>query len=49
MNGAWQEVMDQAQAPMRPGLVALAKAGATWPEVGMELADDKGRVVADAD
>ena len=49
MNGAWQEVMDQAQTPMRPGLVALAKAGAAWPEVGMELADDKGRVVADAE
>ena len=49
VSGAWQEVMDQAQSPLRPGLAALAKAGAALPEVGMELADDKGRVIADAE
>ena len=31
------------------GLKALATAGATPPEVGMELADDKGWVLADAE
>ena len=49
VSGAWQEVMDQAQTSMRPGLVVLAKMGAALPEVGTELADDKGRVVADAE
>jgi DEAD/DEAH box helicase domain-containing protein len=48
-SGAWQEVIDQAQSPLRPGLAALAKAGAALPEVGMELIDAKGRVVADAE
>lgn len=49
VNSAWQEVMDQAQHPLRLGLASLAKAGAALPEVGMELVDDKGRVVADAE
>ena len=31
------------------GLKALARAGATLPDVGMELADEKGRVLADAE
>jgi DEAD/DEAH box helicase domain-containing protein len=30
-------------------MVRLAQAGATVPEIGPELADDKGRVVADAE
>jgi DEAD/DEAH box helicase domain-containing protein len=35
VNGAWQEVMDQAHHPLRPGLASPAKAGAALPEVGM--------------
>ena len=49
VSGAWQEVMDQAQPPLKSGLAELAKAGAALPEVGMELADDRGRVLADAE
>jgi DEAD/DEAH box helicase domain-containing protein len=49
VSGAWQDVMDQVQTPLRPGLAALANMGAAVPEVGAELADDRGRVVADAE
>lgn len=49
VDGAWQEVMDQVQPALTPGLAVLAKMGAALPEVGTELADDKGRVIADAE
>lgn len=49
INGAWQEVLDQSLPALMPGLTRLAKVGAPIPEVGMELADDKGRVLADAE
>ena len=42
-------VLDQALSSMKAGLKALARAGADQPEVGMELADEKGRVLADAE
>ena len=45
----WQAVLDQALSSMKEGLKALARAGADQPEVGMELADEKGRVLADAE
>jgi DEAD/DEAH box helicase domain-containing protein len=48
-SGAWQEVMDQAASPLKLGLAALAKWGAAIPDVGTELADAKGRVIADAE
>lgn len=46
---AWQEVLDQALSSLRDSLKALACAGADQPEVGLELADEKGRVLADAE
>ena len=46
---AWQDVLDQALSGMRDGLKALAFAGADLPEVGLELADAKGLVIADAE
>jgi DEAD/DEAH box helicase domain-containing protein len=45
----WQEILDQTLSSMKDGLKALARAGADQPEVGMELADEKGRVLADAE
>jgi DEAD/DEAH box helicase domain-containing protein len=49
LNGAWLETFDQLLDPLKPGMVRLAQAGAAVPEIGTELADDKGRVVADAE
>lgn len=49
LSGAWQEVLVQTLKPMQPGMARLAEAGAELPEVGLELADDKGKVVADAE
>lgn len=49
LNGAWLEVLEQLLDPLKPGMVRLAHAGAAVPEIGPELADDKGRVVADAE
>jgi DEAD/DEAH box helicase domain-containing protein len=48
-SGAWQEIIDQVQPALTPGLAVLARMGAALPEVGTELADDKGRVIADAE
>jgi DEAD/DEAH box helicase domain-containing protein len=41
--------MEQVLGDLKAGLTLLAQAGAPLPEVGMELADDKGRVLADAE
>ena len=49
LNGAWLEVLEQLLDPLKPGMVRLSQAGAAVPEIGPELADDKGRVVADAE
>lgn len=49
LNGAWLEVLDSVLVPLKPGMVRLAQAGAGIPEVGPELADDKGRVLAEAE
>jgi DEAD/DEAH box helicase domain-containing protein len=46
---AWVEVLDQVLSELKPGLTQLAHAGALIPEVGLELADEKGRVLADAE
>ena len=49
LNAAWQQVLGQTFNELIPGLKRLAIAGAMPPEVGMELADEKGRVMADAE
>ena len=49
LNGAWLEVLERLLDPLKPGMVRLAQAGAAVPEIGPELADDKGRVIADAE
>lgn len=49
LNAAWTAVLDGVIDALRAGLSQLAKAGALLPEVGMELADEKGRVLADAE
>ena len=45
----WATTLEQTLAELRPGLRCLAEAGAAIPEVGLELADEKGRVLADAE
>ena len=49
LNAAWAAVLEQVLGEVKAGLTLLAQAGAPLPEVGMELADEKGRVLADAE
>jgi DEAD/DEAH box helicase domain-containing protein len=49
LNNAWAEILAQALSALKPGLTELAHAGAPTPEVGLELADEQGRVLADAE
>ncbi|MDO9224470.1 MAG: DEAD/DEAH box helicase [Pseudomonadota bacterium] len=49
LNAAWAAVLEQVLGDLKAGLTLLAQAGAPLPEVGMELADEKGRVLADAE
>ena len=49
LSAAWQAVLEQTLSELAGGLKSLAVAGATPPEVGTELADEKGKVLADAD
>jgi DEAD/DEAH box helicase domain-containing protein len=49
MSNAWKDVFGQAMRPLEGGLRQLAHAGAPLPEVGLELADEKGNVLADAE
>ncbi len=45
----WEATLEQTLDAMRPGLRRLAEAGVAVPEVGLEFADEKGRVLADAE
>ena len=49
LAGAWQQVLDQCLEALAAGLKLLASAGAALPEVGTELADENGKVLADAE
>jgi DEAD/DEAH box helicase domain-containing protein len=49
LNVAWATVLEQVLGDLKVGLTLLAQAGALLPEVGMELADEQGRVLADAE
>ncbi|NLC36420.1 MAG: DUF1998 domain-containing protein, partial [Alcaligenaceae bacterium] len=49
LQQAWLEALNDVLDELKPGLTALAKAGATVPGVGYELANEKGAVVADAE
>ena len=49
LHHAWTEVLGGVLADLRPGLTVLANAGVPIPEVGLELADEKGCVLADAE
>ena len=46
---AWLETLEQALEELRSGLTQLAHAGAVIPEIGLELVDEKGVVIADAE
>jgi DEAD/DEAH box helicase domain-containing protein len=49
LNGAWEDALKQVLNPLEAGLTSLALAGANLPEIGMELADEKGKIVADGE
>jgi DEAD/DEAH box helicase domain-containing protein len=49
LSGAWLEVLADAIPLLVPGLKELAMLGALPPEVGLELADEKGRVLAECE
>lgn len=49
LSGAWLEVIADAIPVLAPGLKELAMQGALPPDVGLELADDKGRVMAECE
>lgn len=49
LNGIWKTVAEQVLEPMVSGIKALAYVGAAPPEVGLELADSKGRALADCE
>jgi DEAD/DEAH box helicase domain-containing protein len=49
INAAWSSVVDQAARELMAGLKLLAAMGAKPPEVGLELADHKGQVLADSE
>jgi DEAD/DEAH box helicase domain-containing protein len=49
LSAAWQQVLEHSVEALTVGLKALASVGSVPPEVGMELTDNKGRVMADAE
>lgn len=49
LQQAWLEALEQVLGELKPGLTALARAGAVIPEVGLELVNGKGEVTADAE
>jgi DEAD/DEAH box helicase domain-containing protein len=49
LHGAWLEILKQALPALQNGLRQLASAGADMPTIGLELADENGKVVADAE
>lgn len=49
LGGAWQEVFGQALEEMKAGLQKLAQAGAPVPVSGLDLTNEKGKVVADGE
>ncbi|GAB3771907.1 DEAD/DEAH box helicase [Ramlibacter monticola] len=49
LSGAWLQALSEAMPALSAGLKELAGQGASVPEVGLELADEKGRVLADCE
>jgi DEAD/DEAH box helicase domain-containing protein len=49
LSAAWGAVLEQTLSKLAEGLKSLAATGAVPPEVGTELADEKGKVLADAE
>jgi DEAD/DEAH box helicase domain-containing protein len=49
LGGAWQEVLGRAFDELKAGLQKLAQAGAPVPVSGLELVNEKGKVVADGE
>jgi len=49
LAAGWAQVLDQAVDVVQGGLRLLLGAGVPTPEVGYELADARGRVIAEAE
>ncbi|WP_294636185.1 DEAD/DEAH box helicase [uncultured Aquabacterium sp.] len=49
INEGWTVVLNESLKSLKAGLVQLAEAGASTPEVGTELCDERGKVVADCE
>lgn len=49
VSAAWEASLKHAMKPLQVGLISLAKAGAEIPDIGMELADESGKVIAEAE
>lgn len=49
LGGEWEEAVSSTLASLQSGLKTLAAMGAGVPEVGIELADEKGNVIADCE
>ena len=49
INAAWHAVVEQTLDALVPGFKRLAQTGIEPPEVGLELADSQGRVLADCE
>ncbi|MDR2111899.1 MAG: DEAD/DEAH box helicase [Candidatus Accumulibacter sp.] len=49
LGDPWPSVMELARREARAWLLALAREGAPPPEVGFELSDERGRVLAEAE
>lgn len=49
LGGAWEHALKHAMQPLKVGLAELGNAGAALPEIGMELVNEKGAVIADGE
>ena len=49
LAAGWSQVLGEAIEAVQPGLRALLRAGVPAPDVGHELADERGRVIAESE
>jgi DEAD/DEAH box helicase domain-containing protein len=48
-NERWQTALDLTSPQVHAWLLALARAGSAFPDIGFELTDERGRVLAEAE
>lgn len=49
LSEAWEQLLTHLLTPMVDGMKQLAMAGVGMPDLGLELADDKGRAIAESE